>query len=80
MIYTESEVRNELTRQCADNKKAYAEKIGVSRTYLYEVLNGTRRMSDKIAEMLGFTRVQRPVPVERIYEMKNKSENVSQQG
>ncbi len=73
MIYTETEVRNELARRCGNNKQAYAKELGISRTYLYEVLKGTRRVSDKIAEELGFTCVQRPVPVERIYEMKEKA-------
>lgn len=55
---TEEDLAAELYELCKDQQKAWAEKHGFTRGYINSVCNGKRKMTEKIAKILGYKKVK----------------------
>lgn len=62
---TEKELVRRLSQQCelAGGQAAWAAIHGVPRSQLCEALNGTRQVTESIANAAGFIRIVRFVPI-----------------
>lgn len=55
---TDDDLAAELYELSKDHQKAWAEEHGFTRGYINAVCNGKRRMTEKLAEILGYKRVE----------------------
>ena len=55
---TDDDLRDELWGLCKDNQGAWAKKHKLTRQYVNQVCNGKKRMTDRIAKILGYKKVK----------------------
>jgi len=68
-MVTETELRGKLVRMCNDRSQAeIARSFGISRAYISDIIAGKRRISKKIAKLLGYRVTSVHIPIERQYE------------
>ena len=62
MIKNEQQLRDEFIKLCDGSKKAeVARTLGKSRTYVGDVYNGNRGVSEDVAELLGYKLVTKSI-------------------
>lgn len=76
MKITETELRNQIIRECNDTSQtAVADRLQISRAYISDIVAGKRRISRTIARAFGFRPLPLDIVVERQYERMDESES-----
>ena len=69
IMITETELRSKIIKEAADaSQSAVANRLGVSRAYISDIVAGKRRISKAVAGHYGYRPVPIKSPVERQYE------------